>query len=165
MTEHPLLLQAYSQLLIQLEELPVFLRRTLSGLPGEVWGRQPIHDRSPLLEHVWHVHDCETDLYGMRIRHVLSEERPQLAPMEVSHWPETRAYHARDGEAGIAAFVAQRAALLAQLKSLDTKQLGRSGIRGDGTTINVLGLVEQLAEHDRDHRWRIAAILRSYAGM
>ncbi|WP_233201077.1 DinB family protein [Chromobacterium alticapitis] len=163
--DHPLLLQAYSQLLIQLEELPVFLRKTLAGLPAEAWGRLPAEDGSPLLEHVWHVHDCETDLYGMRIRRVLSEERPLLPPMSVSGWPAERAYHLRDGEAGIAAFAAQRAELLAQLKRVEPAQLGRAGVRGDGTEVNLLGLVEQLAEHDRDHRWRVAAILRGYAGL
>ena len=58
----------YSALLDQLAEMPVFLRRTLAGLPREALLRMPQNDKSHLLEHLWHTRDCETDLYGLRIR-------------------------------------------------------------------------------------------------
>ncbi|UTH75951.1 DinB family protein [Chromobacterium sp. IIBBL 290-4] len=164
--ERPALLsQAYRHLLLALEEMPLFLEQALAELPSEAWGRQPERDRSPLLEHVWHLHDCEVDLYGLRIHKALSEELPWLPPMEVSDWPRERAYHLRDGAVGLAAFSSARQALLAELRALEPAQLGRSGIRGDGSSINILGLLELLADHDRDHRWRIAAILREFAGL
>jgi hypothetical protein len=156
--------QAYSNLLRQLEEMPVFLQRTAIGLPREVLVRMPEQDKSPLLEHLWHIRDCDCDLYALRIRRVLQEDRPALEPVEVGAWPEARTYLSRSGDVAIQEFVELRAGLLRDLQNLDHVALSRVGVRVDASEINVLGLIEQLAEHDRDHRWRIAAILRSYGG-
>ena len=156
--------QAYSNLLRQLEEMPAFLQRTATSLPRELLLRIPEQDKSPLLEHLCHIRDCDSDLYGLRVRRVLQEDRPALEPVEVSAWPEARAYLSRNGDVAIEEFVELRAGLLRDLQNLDQVALSRVGTRVDGSEINVLGLIEQLAEHDRDHRWRIAAILRSYGG-
>ncbi len=156
--------QAYSNLLHQLEEMPVFLQRTVTSLPAEVLVRMPEQDKSPLLEHLWHIRDCDSDLYALRIRRVLYEDRPALEPVDVGAWPEARAYLSLTGDVAIQEFVQLRAGLLRDLQNLDQVALSRVGVRVDGSEVNVLGLIEQLAEHDRDHRWRIAAILRSYGG-
>jgi hypothetical protein len=156
--------QACSSLLRQLEEMPEFLQRTVASLPVEVLERMPEQDKSPLLEHLWHIRDCGSDLYALRIRRVLEEDRPALEPVNVAAWPETRAYSSRTGDAAIQEFTELRAGLLRDLQNVGQVALSRVGVRADGTEINVLGLIEQLSEHDRDHRWRIAAILRSYGG-
>lgn len=154
--------QAYSSLLRQLEEMPAFLQRSVAFLPGELLTRQPEKDKSPLLEHLWHVRDCDSDLYALRIRRVLREAKPYLDPVDVDPWPESRNYLKRDGDLAIAEFSELRSSLVSELRKVDQETLARTGIRADSSEINVLGLIEQLAEHDRDHRWRIAAILRNY---
>ncbi len=154
--------QAYSNLIQQLTEMPVFLQRSASGIRSEFLVRQPDNDNSPLVEHLWHIRDCDSDLYALRIRQVLYEDEPFIEPVDVGSWPEQRGYLGRDAEQAIVDFVAIRSALVTELNQLDEKALSRVGHRVDGSLINVLGLIEQLAEHDRDHRWRIAAILRGY---
>lgn len=156
--------QAYANLLGQLAEMPPFLRHALAGLPAPLLQRLPECDKSPLLEHAWHIRDCESDLYGLRIHQVLGESRPHLAPVDVGNWPSERGYLQRDGDTAVAEFAILRNQLIADLRQLDEQSVARVGIRYDGTEINILGLVEQLADHDRDHRWRIAAILRGYGG-
>ena len=156
--------QAYASLLSQLAEMPPFLQHALAALPTELLLRLPESDKSPLLEHLWHIRDCESDLYGLRIHRVLRESRPNLEPVEVGHWPDERAYLQRDGNVAIAEFAALRNELISELSQLEEPSISRVGIRFDGTEINILGLVEQIADHDRDHRWRIAAILRSFGG-
>lgn len=157
--------QLYSSLLGRLSEMPIFLRRTLAGLPREALLRRPENDSSPLLEHLWHTLDCDTDLYGLRIRRILAEDRPLLEPVDVGLWPEARAYESRDGDVAISEFEQQRAQLIAHLRTLVPEALMRVGIRADGSEISVLGVIEQLVSHDQDHRWRVAAILRGYAGL
>ena len=156
--------QAYASLLSQLAEMPPFLQHALAGLPTDLLRRSPEGDKSPLLEHLWHIRDCESDLYGLRIHRVLRESRPNLEPVEVEHWPAERDYMQRDGDTAVAEFAALRRKLVFDLSQLEEPSISRVGIRFDGTEINILGLVEQLADHDRDHRWRIAAILRGYGG-
>ena len=55
-----------------------------------------------------------------------------------------------------------RTELIAELAPLNSAALERTGVRADGSSINVLGLIEQLLDHDRDHRWRIARILSEF---
>ncbi len=154
--------QAYAHLLAQLTEMPRFVERAAMSVPRALLLRQPERDKSPLLEHLWHLRDCDSDLYAMRIRRVLRESRPTLEPVDVGSWPVARDYLHRDGDQAITEFVGLRAALVAELEPLDEEALSRVGQRPDGSTVNVLRLIEQLAEHDQDHRWRIAAIFRSF---
>lgn len=152
----------YSALLDPLEEMPRFLRHALGGLSREALLRVPENDRSHLLEHLWHTRDCDADLYGLRIRRILREERPHLEPVDVVAWLEDRGYESRDGDQAIAEFEQERANLLSELRALKPEQLARVGIRADGSEISVLAIIRQLALHDQDHRWRVAAILRSF---
>ncbi len=155
--------QAYANLLAQLAEMPEFLERTTKSLSTDFLLRTPPQDKFPLVEHIWHIRDCDPDLYALRIRKVLREDRPTLEPVDVGAWYAQRNYRSRSGDLAIEEFAGLRSALITELHHLEEPELSRVGIRVDGSEINVLGIVEQLAAHDRDHRWRIAAILRSFA--
>ena len=163
MTDNRLFEQTYAHLLGSLAEMPAFLQRTVSTLPAALLQRKPTGDAYPLIEHVWHVRDCDPDLYALRIRKVLGQDRPLLEPVDVGAWYGERRYKERPGDQAIAEFARHRGELLAELAVLDEPALARVGIRADGSDINVLGLVQQIAEHDCDHRWRIASILREFA--
>jgi|GEM_PF-1500890 len=163
MTDHVAAGPARAGLLNQLAEMPAFLERTLALLPEALLQRQPANDPNPLIEHVWHVRDCDPDLYALRIRQVLREDRPRLEPVDVGAWYGDRRYRQKPAARAIAEFAALRAGLVDELRMLDDRQLARAGLRADGREIDVHGILEQLLEHDRDHRWRIAAILASFA--
>jgi hypothetical protein len=120
-----------------------------------------VHDTSPLIEHLWHMRDCESDLYGPRIERVL-KDRPDIVPMDVSGWPVERGYQSRDGNQAIEEFGAFRHRLIETLRTTELSAFERFGIRYDGSEIDVYSLAEQLADHDRDHRWRTCAILCEY---
>jgi len=155
--------QTYASLLNQLAEMPVFLERAVAALPPEMLQRPPVEDQFPLIEHLWHVRDCDPDLYALRIRKVLKEERPSLAPVDVGAWYGDRRYRERSGQQAISEFAKLRTDLVNELKTLEECALERVGVRADGSEITVQGLIEQVAEHDRDHRWRIASILGGFA--
>ena len=152
-----------ASLLNQLAEMPAFLERSLAALPPELLQRQPANDRFALIEHLWHLRDCDPDLYALRIRRVLREERPRLEPVDVGAWYGERRYREKPAGQAIAEFATLRAGLVDELTHLDERALARRGVRADGGEIGVLGIVEQLLEHDREHRWRIAAILAGFA--
>lgn len=154
-----------SALLDQLTEMPDFLRRTVLGLPREALLRMPVNDDLHLLEHLWHTRDCDPLLYGLRIRRILAEDRPALEPVDVGAWTDARAVASLEGDQAIVEFEQERAALIAELRGLSADDWNRAGVRDDGSDISVLGIVRQLVAHDRDHRWRIAAVLRGFAGL
>jgi hypothetical protein len=150
-------------LLNQLREMPGFLERAFLGVPQRLLTKAPGKDNSPLLEHLWHMRDCESDLYGPRIMRVLTESRPQIVPMDVSGWPVERGYDLRDGDQAIQEFAELRISLVNHLETLPEAAFERTGIRYDGSEVDVYFLIEQLVDHDRDHRWRMCAILREAA--
>lgn len=154
---------AFASLLNQLGEMPVFLERTVASLPRELLQKSPAEDQFPLIEHLWHLRDCDPDLYALRIRKVLREDRPRLEPVDVGAWYGDRRYREKSGAQAIAEFAQLRADLVADLQPLEERDFARTGIRADGGDITLLGLIEQLLEHDRDHRWRIASILGGFA--
>jgi hypothetical protein len=163
MTDSSLLKRTYAALLDQLAEMPGFLERTLAAVPADLLRKMPTNDALPLIDHLWHLRDCDPDLYAMRIRKVLREERPVLEPVDVGAWYGDRRYQERAGNPAITEFSELRGGLIAELEALDEHALARVGIRADGSEIDVLGIIQQIAEHDREHRWRIASILGGFA--
>lgn len=160
----PLLSQTYEMVLRQLEEMPQFLKHSLCGLPTLLLAQQARCDKMALLEHLCHVRDCDPDLYGLRIRRVLNEATvPLLEPVQVGAWPKERGYLSQDSNAVLEEFAQMRAALAGELRCLTEADLTKVGQRVDGSEVSVLEIVAQIAEHDWDHKWRIAAILKEFA--
>jgi hypothetical protein len=121
--------QIYGSLLNQLAEMPVFLQRTVASLPSEMLQRPPVEDQFPLIEHLWHVRDCDPDLYALRIRKVLEEERPALAPVDVGAWYVDRRYRERSGQQAISEFAKLRTDLINELKTLEEPHRAVGGAR------------------------------------
>jgi hypothetical protein len=155
--------KAYEVVLRQLEEMPQFLLKSLSGLPDQIIRRKAASDDLSLIEHLCHVRDCDPDLYGLRIRRILHEASPFLEPVNVSVWPAKRNYQSQDVSLVLNDFTQRRAALVQELRAVSEDALCRTGRRADGTEIDVMGVVAQIAEHDWDHKWRVAAILREFS--
>lgn len=116
-----------------------------------------------LVEHLCHVRDCDPDLYAFRVRLILKERVPYLEPVDVGGWPEERGYIFQEPVAVLQDFVHARTEFLEELRGLREGELSRTGRRADGGEVNVFAVLAPLAEHDRDHKRRIAAILREFS--
>ena len=154
--------QLRSHLCASLAEMPPFVEAALTHLPAEMLVRVPPNDKSPLLEHAWHLRDCDENLYAMRIRRALAEDTPFLEPMDISHWVHERAYMSRPIGDALAQFRQGRTRLVNEISQLSHAQMLRLAKRGDGSSSTVLALIGELLAHDQDHRLRISAVLASY---
>ena len=143
-------------------EMPAYLEAVYPPLPDHLLRAPSTQDKMPLLEQLWHVRDCESDLYAPRIRRTLLEDRPFLEPMAVGHWPEERGYLARAVQPALAEFGGMRRALVDELMGCTPQQLARSARRVDDRVCSVVDLIAELLDHDRDHRIRIAAMLAGF---
>jgi hypothetical protein len=152
-----------AHLLTQLGEMPEFLEKSFLGLSRELLLKPPATDNLSLLEHLWHTRDCESDLYIPRIAGVLTEEHYRLTPLEIGHWPSERQYKLRDGDQAIREFGELRRDLIARLQATPDEAFSRTGRRRDDSEVDAYSLIEYLLEHDRDHRWRMCALLRECA--
>ncbi|HEY9101436.1 DinB family protein [Chitinimonas sp.] len=148
------------QILInQIQEMPHFLTRAVQHLSREQL-LQPVEGENlNLLEHLWHVADCDSDIYQLRIDRVLREELPHLEGVNVDGWPKDRGYTQRTAEDAITKVATCRQQLSELIAPLDEATLHKEGVRFNGKRTNVLELIETLLDHDRDHRWRIAAMV------
>jgi hypothetical protein len=149
---------ARERLLLQLAEMPAFLQPFAALAPALLRAR-PGCDNAPLIEHLWHLADCDRELYGARIERVLQQSRPELPPVQVGDWPDARGYLQRDAAPAVQAFADARGRLIERLRALPEADFARDGLRFDGSLVDVAGLVEQIADHDRDHRRRMTAVL------
>jgi DinB superfamily len=150
-------------LLRMLEEMPRFVRASCGSLSSELALRTPACDKDFLLSHICHLTDCETELYGLRIRRILDESEPALEGLDVSKWPIEREYRSRSPDQSIELFLKARQDVVDLLKSLGHDDWLRTGIRFNGQRCDIREIVCDLIEHDQDHQWRIAAILREFA--
>ncbi len=149
-------------LIHQLTEMPDFLRDSCLGMTAEMALAQPQCDKDFLTSHFCHLVDCEIDLYGARIDRLLNEEYPRLEGVDVFSWPTDRQHHLRDADAAIRQFTTARCSLVERLKSLEPARWAAGGTRFNGATCDVRDMVFDLINHDRDHRIRIAKILREF---
>lgn len=145
-------------------EMPAYLEACYPLIPDALLRGPSTQDKMPLIEHLWHVRDCESDLYAPRIRRTLAEDRPYLEPMAVSHWPEERGYLARAVQPALAEFGSMRRTLVDLLMACTPEQLARQALRVDDRVCSVTDLIGELLDHDRDHRVRIAAMLAAFHG-
>jgi hypothetical protein len=143
-------------------EMPAYLEAVYPHVPDRLLRAPSTLDNTPLMEQLWHVRDCESDLYAPRIRRTLMEDWPFLEPVSVSHWPEERGYLARAAGPAVAEFGSMRRALVEELTACTPQQLARSALRVDDRVCSVVDLIAELLDHDRDHRIRIAAMLAGF---
>ncbi len=152
------------RLVNQLAEMIGFIESIYLSLPGHLLSRQPEHDDLTLLEHLWHVRDCDCELYGLRIARTLAEDIPLFASVDVSNWPTERAYMCQPAPAAIRDFVDVRQTLVTRLGRLNAAGYARKGrLLALGQEVDVFDLAEMLIEHDRDHRQRMVVILTEFA--
>lgn len=157
-------MQYVKQILIkQIQELPHFLGQAVQHLSRDQLLQPVGGENLNLLEHLWHVADCDSDIYQLRITRVLGEDQPHLEGVSVDAWPTERGYAQRTAADAIAKIATCRQQLSELIAPLDEAALHKEGVRFNGTKTYVLELIETLLEHDRDHRWRIAAMVGKVA--
>jgi FMN phosphatase YigB (HAD superfamily) len=138
---------------------PCTLPALLSGHLGAIlhvfgesqWSCCPQEEGWGPVEIACHLRDVEREITQPRLRKILSEENPYLAPVESDSWAEQRNYRAQDGPQALRDFAEARKATIALLRDLahpDFARTARHALFGPTT------LAEQArfsARHDLLH--------------
>jgi len=145
-----------------LETMPAFLQRAAHTLEGEAT-RGPSAGGFSIVEHAWHLADLEREGFGTRLRRLLTEDDPELPDFDGARLARERSYRERPLAAGLAAFMAARAANLAVLRSVPAESWAWAG-RQEGVGAVTLGDIPRLMrEHDDSHRAEIDALVAGLA--
>lgn len=97
-----------------------------------------------------HLADAEL-VYGMRLKLILSEDRPHISPFDENAWVERSARLEEDMKDVLARWRVLREHNVRLLESLDDAEWRRAGVHSQRGELSIRQVVALLAEHDRGH--------------
>src|SRR5258706_14056291 len=112
---------------------------------------RPSPDEFSALENVWHLRDIEAQGFLVRIRRLLSEEKPYLPDVDGARLASEGRYNERDLEAGIESVRAARYASLAAVEAAGADRLGAEGELENVGPITLRQLLGRMVDHDKGH--------------
>jgi hypothetical protein len=143
-------------LLDQLTVSPVRLRALLASLPESVLRSAPPGGGFAPIEDAWHLRDIEAEGHFLRIRRILTEERPVLASIDGERLARDRRYLERELGTALDEFAQYREASVGLLGPIGEEAWSRTAIFED-RVVSLRELVTTMAEHDESHLGPLAA--------
>jgi len=148
--------------LARIATMPAFVQSALRAAPVRSLAARGDGEMFALVEQACHLRDVDRDGYLVRVRRILAEDEPTLAPFFGDVVARERAYLAQDAHAAARDFAAARAELVALLAGVAPAGLERTAMFGGGR-ITLRGLVGMIEEHDRGHREEIERLRSTVA--
>lgn len=149
-----------TEVLQSLERMPAELRAAAARIDASSWNVAPPAGGFSLVEQAWHLADLEREGYRERIRRLLAEEDPLLADFDGDRLARERSYRTRSLPEAVAAFAEARAANVALLRALGTRDVWERSGRQEGVgPVALRDIPRMMREHDAAHREEIAALL------
>lgn len=140
---------------------PARLAALTSGLRPALLRTASNQDEWSTNEVLAHLRSC-ADVWGTCIDVILALDRPTIRAVNPRTWIKSTDYLEQEFQPSLQAFTAQRAGLLAVLKSLPTEKWSRAAtVTGAGKTLErtVLSYAQWMAEHERPHVKQIQRIV------
>jgi hypothetical protein len=143
-------------LLAELAAMPEFVAARFADLSAEA-ARSPGPEGafSPV-EQCWHLADLESDGFGVRIRRLLSEDRPFLPDFDGARVARERDYAGRSLGEGLWSFRTARESNVALLRSVPEEAWSRAGVQEGVGEVRLSDIPRLMHEHDASHREEIA---------
>lgn len=141
----------------RLAVMPAIVQGALHAASPDELLLSPGEGQFSLTEHACHLRDLEREGYLVRMRRILDEDCPALAPFDGAAVARERGYSRQDGLAAARDFAAARGELVRIVSGLDEKALAREGLF-DGKRITLAALVGMILAHDHEHREEIEAL-------
>ena len=133
------------------EKSPKQVAAAVSGLPEKVLRYKPTPDKWCILEILGHLADIEI-VYAYRLRQMLADKKPVIAPMDQNEWARNLAYMETPPAELIALYGLNRHANLRLLQRLKPADLEKSAFHPEmKKEITVAELVEKMGAHGTGH--------------
>jgi hypothetical protein len=137
--------------------MPAFLDAALERGRDRLRQR-PAPGAFSLVEHACHLRDLEREGYLVRVRRMMTEERPALAGFDGGAVASARDYLSQDAAQAAREFAAARRELVGLVASLAAADLDKPATFG-GDAVSFARVIGMVAEHDREHRDEIEQLL------
>ncbi len=141
-----------------LRSVPDQVEAVCRGLGDEEMRRRPAERGWSVLEVVCHLRDVAIE-EGIRVRRLVEEDNPTLAPYDQEARAIERRYQAEDPRKALTALRAYQTGLAYQLEQLSDAQWERAGIHPELGAVTVLTRAERQVLHGREHVEQVRGLL------
>ncbi len=142
------------------ENNPKQLGTAVLGLSAEKLRYKPAPDKWCILEILGHLADVEI-MFGHRIRQILAEEKPVIAPMDQNAWARNLGYMETPPAEMIALFGINRHHNLRVLRRTRPEDLSKTAYHPDlNRDVLLAEIVEKLDMHTENHLRQIEKLKR-----
>jgi len=133
------------------EKSPKEIAASVSGLSPEVLHYKPAPEKWSILEILGHLVDIET-VYAYRLRQMLADEKPVIAPMDQDAWARNLGYMEVPAPELVALYGLNRHHSLRLLRRLKPADLEKSAYHPElQKQVTVGRIVEQMSGHGANH--------------
>ncbi len=145
------------------EKSPKEIAAAVSGLPDKVLRYKPSPDKWCVLEVLGHLADIEI-AYGYRLRQMLADEKPTIAPIDQDAWTRNLNYMNSAPAELVAFYGLARHHNLRLLRSLDATVYSKSAYHPElQRQSTVAELVERMGSHGAGHLAQIEKLKKMAA--
>lgn len=142
------------------EKSPKQVAAAVSGLPENVLRYKPAPEKWCVLDVLGHLADIEI-VYGYRLRQMLADKKPVIAPMDQNEWARNLRHAETPPAELIALYGLNRHANMRLLQRLKPGDLEKSALHPEsGKQVTVADLVEKMATHGASHLEQIERLKR-----
>lgn len=130
----------------------------LSGLDTKQLRKRPADDEWSALQILCHLADAEM-VYGVRIRLILTVERPWISAYDQDAWADRFVEVEQDSKETVNRWRITRDANLRVLAALQPQDWERAGMHAERGEESVALIAQHLADHDRGHLAQLRRVL------
>ena len=146
------------------EKSPKQIAAAVSGLPDKTLRYKPAPDKWCILEVLGHLADIEV-VYAYRMRQMLADKKPVIAPMDGDDWARNLGYTETPPAELVALYGLNRHANLRLLRRLKVADLGKSAFHPElQREVTVAEMIEKMAGHGAGHLQQIERLKKDARG-
>jgi hypothetical protein len=146
------------------EKSPKQIAAAVSGLPDKTLRYKPAPDKWCILEVLGHLADIEV-VYAYRMRQMLADKKPAIAPMDGDDWARNLGYTETPSAELIALYGLNRHANLRLLRRLKPADLAKSAFHPElQREVTVAEMIEKMSGHGAGHLQQIERLKKESAG-
>jgi len=138
-----------------IERGPALVVAAAAGVDDHTLRFKPAPDKWCILEILGHLADIEV-LYGYRMRQMLADREPAIAPIDQDDWARNLGYMEGTASDFLAAYQAARRANLRLLRRLEATDLAKGALHPEkGRKVTLEELIGMMVIHDPNHAGQI----------
>jgi hypothetical protein len=146
------------------EKSPKQIAAAVSGLPDKTLRYKPAPDKWCILEVLGHLADIEV-VYAYRIRQMLADKKPVIAPMDGDDWARNLGYTETPPAELVALYGLNRHANLRLLRRLKAADLAKAAFHPElQREVTVAEMIEKMSDHGAGHLHQIERLKKESTG-